>query len=42
LVESRHDSPVQHSSFTVQACPGPAQLLVWQVPVVEPVGNEHE
>jgi hypothetical protein len=33
---------VQHSSFTVQACPAPVQLLVWQVPVVEPFGIEHE
>jgi len=33
---------VQHSSFTVQACPAPVQLLVWQVPVVEPFEIEHE
>ena len=33
---------MQHWSFVVQACPAPVQLLVWQVPVVEPVGSEHE
>jgi hypothetical protein len=33
---------VQHWSFTVQACPAPVQLLVWQVPVVDPGGMEHE
>jgi len=33
---------VQHSSFTLQACPDPVQVLLWHVPVVEPVGMEHE
>jgi len=33
---------VQHWPFTVQACPAPVQLLVWHVPVVEPVGIEQE
>lgn len=31
---------MQHWSFTVQACPGPVQLLLWHVPVVEPGGME--
>ena len=26
----------------MQVCPGPPQVLVWHVPVVEPVGTEHE
>jgi len=33
---------LQHSSFVVQACPAPVQVLVWHVPVVEPLGIEHE
>jgi hypothetical protein len=32
---------LQHWSFVVQACPAPVQLLVWQVPVVEPAGIAH-
>ena len=32
---------MQHWPFTVQACPAPVQLLVWHVPVVDPVGIEH-
>ena len=44
LVESRQDKPVQHSLalYPVQACPGPEQVLVWQVPLVEPAGIEQE
>jgi hypothetical protein len=42
FVASRHDSPVQHSSVKVQACPAPVQVLVWHVPLVEPAGIEHE
>jgi hypothetical protein len=40
LVESRHDSPLQHWSFAVQACPGAVQLLLWHVPLVPPGGME--
>jgi len=41
LVGSRHESPVQHWPFVVQACPGPVQLLLWQVPTVAPAGMVH-
>ena len=33
---------MQHWSWVVQACPAPVQLLLWQVPLVEPGGTEHE
>jgi hypothetical protein len=33
---------LQHWPFVVQACPAAVQLLVWHVPVVEPVGIEQE
>jgi len=39
---STHGRPLQHWSFEVQAWPAPVQVLVWHVPVVEPVGIEHE
>lgn len=42
LVGSRHGIPGQQSLAPVQACPGPPQVLVWQVPLVEPGGIKHE